>query len=437
MDFNMLAGRKTSGRPPGWMSAVTFNGLLALIPLIAVNVLASGFAGAAHDAPPTAESLAETGSAMDDMFDDLSDNGETARANWAALIAEQLEARNMSAVRGFMLAALQMLSPGDQRAIRAAAEAEPSGTEDERLLRAALIFLPSDIRVSYETSVRPRGIDLVTLDETEEDTPPTEAGETDTDEATIPAAAPPPGALQSANLVGLTDSPVFSVLGTVEDLVSQSRDWLRGNHERHVEMRLTGIAMASPPSATGLTEAELIQSASILKTAWKSKRLQPEYARSVDQSLTEILPDGALIANLEAVFSEVSTLDVRARHTQDAFAASVNTRAAQRFGSELRQISQIVEATDPRGTLTLLEHTSTPDDIRRARLIAQAGGDRAVALATQLGPDILTLTGSGIQWSETIVLNIMALAGALIALSMCALSALRYALFGRRLTAIL
>ena len=52
----------------------------------------------------------------------------------------------------------------------------------------------------------------------------------------------------------------------------------------------------------------------------------------------------------------------------------------------------------------MLEHVQTPTDISRARLLAQSGGDRAVALASQIGPDALQLTSAGgVKWNnETI-----------------------------------
>lgn len=433
----MAANRYSPGHSVGWMPAIIFNSLLMLIPLIAVNVLSSGFSNSPHNQTPTAEILFETRRTMDNAFEKISSNDKTARAQWAALIAEQLDERNLSAARGFLLAAPHMLNDEDQRAIRAAAQAEPSGTEDQRLLRAALLFLPSDIRVGYETSTRPRGTNLVNLSGEEdngEEIPPLENGEI----LVRPAQDDPVEPTEPlSNLASMSRKSNFSVLGTPDDLVNQARYWMRGNTQRAFEMRLTGLAMATPPSATGLEQDTLFQAASILKTAWSSNRLQPQYKRVLEQRIGATLPDAELMANLEEAFADLSNLSARAERIGDAFAKSVDAREAARLGPELSQIAILADATSPQGAITLLEHADSATDISRARLIAQAGGDRAVALASQIGPEALTLTGSGIRWSREVVLNIMALTAAAIALLLSAMSALGRMVFGRRMTAIL
>ena len=408
------------------MPSVIFNVLAVIIPFIAAQILITGFGAVPYQGVATAEVLAKTRNDIDRAFQSLSDNDSSSRTKWAALIASELEERNMSAARGFLLAAPQMLSASDQRSIREAANADPDGTEDERLLRAALLFVPSDIRVNYEASLLPRGIELVQLEEEEAET-----------EVTLATATQLAGNPLSSGLVSMTHSPAFSVLGTVEDLVSRSRDWMRGNRQHAFEMRLTGIAMATPPSATGLESAPLIEAASILKTAWRSNRLRPQYARLLSKRLATALPEDVLTANLETALADIAVLDVRAKRVQDAFAKSIDIPSTRRLGPELRQISQIAAATSPRGAITIIEHIETPTDVSRARLLSQAGGDRAVALVSQMGQDALYLTGSGINWSRKTVLNIVLLTSALLALFLSAMVVISQAAFGPRQEAIL
>lgn len=418
----MIATRATSGLFAGWMSAVIFNGLiLLLMPLLGARILASGFSGVSHDGPPTAETLAETRLVINQAFENISGSRSEARSEWAAHIEEQLDQRNMAAARGFMLAAPQMLNGEDQRAIRAAAEAEPSGTEDQRLLRAALLFLPSEIRLGYETSTKPRGLDLLSL---------TDIDGSGAGELVQLASASRPALPGSSTELTIGDKPAFSVLGTPEDLVSRSRDWMRGNYQRSFELRLTGLAMASPPSATSLTQEDLTIAASILKTAYRSARLQPEYRQSLEERLSVMLPDAILEANLEDALADINTLEVRSKRVQDAFAKSIDPTLAEEFGPELLQIAQIANATSARGTLDLIEHAKTPADISRARLIARAGGDRSVALASHLGADALALTSSGMRWSRSSVLNLMMLVASAFVLLFCVASVLRKMLIG-------
>ena len=140
----MVETRKPSGSSAGWMPAFVFNSLLLLIPLLAVKALAATTPGEAYLEDRSAAVLAEARRGMDQTFSDLyDDKSATQREHWANLVNTQLKARNISAARGFLLAAPQMLSSDDARAIEAAAKADPSGTEDQRLLRASLLFLPS------------------------------------------------------------------------------------------------------------------------------------------------------------------------------------------------------------------------------------------------------------------------------------------------------
>ena len=219
------------------------------------------------------------------------------------------------------------------------------------------------------------------------------------------------------------------MLGTVEDLVSRSRDWVRGNRQRSFEMRLTGIAMASPPSATGLETDPLMEAASILKTAWRSKRLNPAYGRQLNQKLELALPDETMTANLEKALADIATLEVRAQQVQDAFAESIDESATRRLGPELAAISAIAQETSPRGVLTIIEHVETPMDLQRAQLLARAGGDRAVALMSIMGADALHISRGGIDWSRNMVLAIIALTFSLIVLILSALNVLYRAVF--------
>lgn len=413
----MVETRKPSGSSAGWMPAFVFNSLLLLIPLLAVKALAATTPGEAYLEDRSAAVLAEARRGMDQTFSDLyDDKSATQREHWANLVNTQLKARNMSAARGFLLAAPQMLSSDDARAIEAAAKADPSGTEDQRLLRASLLFLPSYVRVGYESSLHPRGQELLTnpeVTEANEETTQT-AGNTRSKTAT------------RISVATLTYQPTFSVLGQVEDLVQNSRSWLRGNMQNDFSVKLTGLAMASPPSATGLSSNRLHTAASVLKTAWKSNRLNADYAATWAENLQRTLPQDTLRENLEKAMADVAPLNVRAVRVQDAFAQSVDPYAAAKIGIDLEELAVIAEATSIPGAVHLLEHTSNLSELRHARIIAEAGGDRAVALVSHLGPEVLAMNVSTVRWSQSAILQIMALAGAIIALFLSVLASLQH-----------
>lgn len=413
----MVDTRKPSGSSAGWMPAFVFNSLLLLIPLLAVKALAATTPDESYLKDHSAAVLAEARRGLDQSFSDLyADNGATQREHWAKLVDSQLKARNMSAARGFLLAAPQMLSSDDARAIEAAAQADPSGTEDQRLLRASLLFLPSYIRIGYETSMHPRGQELLTNPEEAEPSQQSTQADANIEKKGAPR----------ISVATLTSQPTFSVLGQVEDLVQNSRSWLRGNMQNDFSMKLAGLAMASPPSATGLSNNRLHTAASVLKTAWKSNRLNPDYAATWTANLQRVLPKDILQENLEKAMADIAPLNVRAVRVQDAFAQSIDPYAAAKIGIDLEELAVIAEATSIQGAVHLLEYTSDISELRHARIIAEAGGDRAVALVAHLGPEVLTMNVNTVRWSQSAILQIMALAGAIIALFLSVLASLQH-----------
>ena len=413
----MVDTRKPSGKSAGWMPAFVFNSLLLLIPLLAVKALAATMPDETYLEDRSASVLAEARRSMDETFSNIPNDNNTQREHWASLVNAQLEARNMSAARGFLLAAPQMLSSDDARAILAAAQADPSGNEDERLLRASLLFLPNYVREGYETSTRPRGQDLIETPEAIPARVETVDGGLYVDEESA----------TRIRATTLTYRPTFSVLGRVEDLVQNSRSWLRGERHNEFAVKLTGLAMASPPSSTGLSNNRLQTAASVLKTAWKSDRLHPDYAAKITQALDDVLPESVLQANLELAMADVAPLNVRAVRVQDAFAQSIDPFAAARLGGDLEELAVIAEATSVLGAVSLIEHSSSLTELRRARIIAEAGGDRAVALVAHMGSEGLQLDVQTVRWSQSVILQVMALAGAIIALLLSVLASLQHA----------
>ena len=428
----MVSTRTSSGRVAGWIPAILFNSLLLLMPYFAVQVIAGAYSESPQKDHPNAEIVAETRRAIDDAFSDIAAKGGDARLHWAQLVAKELDARNVSAARGFLLAAPQLLSREDARAIRAAANEEPSGSADQRLLRAALLFLPNDVRNGYLESARPRGTELISTD-----TLPADDTLADVEEV-VPARLPEADlAAADDPFQQMTRTPEFYVLGTLEDLANNSRDWVMGDRKHTVELKLAGLAMAADPSTIGVSSTRLMKAASVLKTALRTDHLDPQYARTLSQRIDVAIPDDVLAAELDEALAEVAPMRVRSERVRDAFAASIDPRAVQRLSPELDQIGRIAHSTSARGALSLLEHTRSATDVRKARLVAEAGGDRAVALASVFGGKVLSFTGTNLQWSQTTILMIMALVAAAIALVLTTVSALLRMRFGRPAQAVL
>jgi len=393
------------------MLAVIFNGLLVALPILAAYVVAAAFSSAGFGQSPTPEALTETRRNIERSFEKMSPNPDTARAVWGEMVERELNDRNISAARGFLLAAPHMLDNSNSRAVRAAAEAEISGTEDERLARAALLFLPNDVRARYLAASAPPSIDMPPPT-VETEAPGSDSPAADTGSETSPE-TDQPLATRSLATRPVASVAAFSMLGSLEDLAANSRRWINGDTRDSFVLRLTGLGMVSPETASGVN---LPEAASILKAARRANRLSPDYLRTLESRLNAAIPEDTLRPLLEEALSEVAPMSVLGEKVKQAFAESIDTRHLPRLALEMEMINRIADATSPAGAISLLEHVEGGDDMRRARLVAEAGGDRAAALIKQLGPKALDTAEAGIKWTRMLVLQVMGLAAAALAL---------------------
>jgi hypothetical protein len=107
---------------------------------------------------------------------------------------------------------------------------------------------------------------------------------------------------------------------------------------------------------------------------------------------------------------------VRTERVKAAFVDSIDARGLQRLESDLEQIDRIGTLTSPAAAVTLIEQVRDASDLRRVRLIAEAGGDRAVALVKQSGAGALRIADTGIRWTLEMVLQVMGMTAAALAL---------------------
>ena len=300
----MVTYRQDSGHSAAWFLSLIFNGLLFLLPIIAARVVIIAFSGEGIGQAPTPEALTETRRNIESAFETLGPGGEDADAYWSNLIERELQQKDLSAARGFLLAAPQILGKDDVNKLRAAANAEVSGTEDERLARAALRLLPNSVSDKYTAAFRPPSVELPapTPEETSdpgidgEDTPEPVS---ETASADTPAIRPVPAVRQ----------PAFSVLGDLEDLAVNSRRWINGDESDSFVLRLTGLAAIDPKTPPSVN---IIEAASILKGAHRAGRISPTYLSYLKARLGDVLPEDDLRPRLESVLSEVAPMTVLA-----------------------------------------------------------------------------------------------------------------------------
>ena len=396
-----------------------FNTLLILMPVLAAQIVTSAFTHQGFGDSPAIEELTQTRRNMDSAFAEMVPHNEDPRDFWANQIDYELTDMDLTAAQGFLLAAPQMLSREDVKAVQAAAQSQISGSDDERLMRAALLFLRNDVRAKYEEVLRPVRIDIAAAEEAANavrlaredmgilgvsapalgDTP---IRDSDLDDEETLAEEAIPNAPQTA-------SASFAVLGDLEDLATHSREWLEDERGSLLILRLEGISISGVQSE-GSTQIATAQASSILKSALRAHRLNTNFTRILDQRAAQAVPEKKLRPALEEALAGLVPMSVRGKRVQQAFISSIDERGLQRLQEELGQINRISELTSPTGTITLLQHVEGTEDLRRARMLAEAGGMRAVTLGKRLGDDTLRLADSGIKITMVIALQCMGLA---------------------------
>ncbi|MEH6486914.1 hypothetical protein [Hyphomonas oceanitis] len=402
-----------------------FNSLLILMPVIAAQILGAAFSGATFSDAPTVEAIDQTRRNMDESFAAMAPrNADDKYKFWHDIVSRELTARDVTAARGFLLTAPQMLSREEVKELMAAADAEVTGTEDERIALAALRKLPVEVSQRFaEASGAARNMSTLTepVGDTITETPAEEP-------------EPAPAATEDAPAEE-APSPVaearFAMLGTHADLANHSERWLQGDRVDELVLKITGIGLAESSAQDATAEAN-IRALSILKSARRSRRMTPEFTDYITDRLDAALPDSALKPALEEAFTDLATTKVRVERVRAAYAGAINPKGLARLESDLAQINRIGTLTDPAAAVTLIEQVRDGADLRRVRLIAEAGGDRSVALVKQMGPSAMRIADTGVRWTRELVLQFMGLTAAGLVLFWVTLSTLRRTLLRRR-----
>ncbi|WP_273053045.1 MULTISPECIES: hypothetical protein [Hyphomonas] len=380
--------------------------MLILLPVIGAQVLGAAFSGSAFSDSPGIEAIDQTRKNMDEAFASFAPRNPSDRYEfWYDVVDRELSQRDVAAAHGFLLAAPQMLDRKDVKELMVAADAERLDRADDRLTAAALRKLPTAISLKYEEAqVSERVVDVQSgLVET----PVIDAA----DAGDAPLAGPE---VEVSSERAATESR-FRLLGTFQDLAENSERWVRGDRIDEVALKITAIGLLEAETADGLSDAN-IRAASILKSALRSRRLTDDFQDYLSARVNAALPDSDLRPALEAALGELTTIDVRTERVKAAFIDSIDARGLQRLETDLEQIDRIGLLTSPAAAVTLIEQLEDSADLRRVRLIAEAGGDRAVALVKQSGAGALRIADTGVRWTIQMVLQVMGMTAAGLAL---------------------
>jgi len=402
------------------MLAVMFNSLLILLPVIGARAISNAYDQDLTSREGAAEALQHANVRLLEELTTFGPRDEDSKLPyWQDRIIAELDARNMSAVRGYLLAAPQMLGRDLGEQIRVRAEAEVTGTPDERLIRAALQKLPENVAMRIVETERynpPAPQTPAALpgeaDSTETLEPPAALAEADapadSPEAPEPAAEAP--IVLQAN-VRSEDERRFQILGSYADLAVMSQRWIEGDRSDELVVKLTGLGLVQQDYSDGLSDATAL-SVSILKSARRSQRLTASFSDYLAEQVDAALPDAALEPALQEAFKDLATTEVRAERVRAAYGASINQAGLGPLEGDLDQIQRLAAQTSPGGALTVLAVIEDGTDLQRARLLAEAGGERLIVLVRERGREGLKIADAGISWNRNTVLEIMSLTAA-------------------------
>ncbi|MDZ4761621.1 MAG: hypothetical protein SGJ21_11155 [Alphaproteobacteria bacterium] len=392
--------RRRHGLPFAAYAALLFNASLCVAPFIAARAVSTAY-GAGEPRPPfeaSSEAIQATRQAIENRFQRLTASGEAPpREVWAGFVREELEAGDMTTVNGLLLAAPAMLGGDDGDSLKARIAVADTGGEDQLVL-AALAYLPEDVQETYEKRNAPiiSKFDNVAAS-------PVPAEDVALQAADGLAPATPDGQLARD---GDEPQTQYNVLGDLRDLALQASRWAREDRIDEFAFTLAGVGLT-------LADAEAREGASIVLSARRAQRLDPKLEFYLQRKLFLAAPPQRLkrllVAEFQSEFGYVSNAPV----IEGIFKSSADRGAVESLSQDLRIIQEISRETSPSSAVTILSQVRDGSDLRRARLVAEAGGDRAVALASYDGEHFLDTARTVITWNNALRLQLLGLVACL------------------------
>ncbi len=373
--------RRKRRHPFAAYAALAFNLLICVTPFIAARALFTAYGEEHLRTSATTESVDATKAAIDARFERLARrNGGQDRDTWARFVGEELDAGDMTAVRGLLLAAPQMLAPDEAESLQARIGVADGGGE-QVAIDAALAYLPGDLQAEYTRKTAPL------------------TAQFDADEAEGEAAA----AGDDSYEVAASNMPVsasqFSVLGDLRDLSLQAARWTRNGEIDEFAFTLSGVGLI-------LADDEARNGASIALSARRAESLDAEFVEYLERKLYLAAPPQRLKRQLSAKLQhEFGYVTDGPGILEDVFRSSADAEALELLLSDLRLINDIAQATSPMSAVTILSLVRNSSDLRRAKLVSQAGGDKAVALAQNDPGRMLNSARTVIEWTPGLMMQ--------------------------------
>lgn len=389
--------RRKRRSPFAAYAALAFNAALCATPLMAAQAAFLAYGGPRDTAEATQGSLDATRQAIDARFVRLASTGPgSPREVWAELVRTEIETGEMATVNGLLLAAPAMLKGDDGEALRARIDvADQRG--DAAMIAAAASFLPDNVQAEYER----RTTSLMSL---LQNSAPAPADAAPTASPVRFGPAPPEDEGRSE----------FAMLGDMPELAMQAARWAREDRFDEFPFVLSGFGLV-------LADDEAREGASIVMSAYRSDRLDPDFKLHLQSRLFQAAPPQRLKRRLDAQFqSEFGYATDGPAAVEIAFRESSSDKTAaaavESLSRDLRIIQNISRNTSPASAVAILSQVGNAGDLNRARLVAEAGGDRAVALAKYDGARLLDTARTEIRWSNALRFQLAGLAGCVLLL---------------------
>ena len=397
------------GIPFAAYAALIFNASLCLAPFIAARAISTAYGDKRPAFEATSEAIAATKQAMDGRFQNISRQaGGAPRDVWSNMVRDRLEAGEMTTVNGLLLAAPAMLNGADGEALKARiAVADQTG--DRALITAAVAYLPEDVQDTYER----RSASIVSM--FNNSAPASAVAGAGAAAAQAPET---PAQLASAEEASedADGSARFSILGDMRDLSLQAAGWARKDKIDTFAFTLAGVGLI-------LADPESREGASIALSARRAQRLDVDFETYLERKLFDAANPDKIKRLLQGEFqNEYGYSATGPAVVENVFKSSVDREALEEVLADLRILREIARDTSPVSAVAILSQVKDGADLRRARLVAQAGGDRAVALEHYDGEHLLDTARVAVTWNNALRLQLAGVIACLALLGFVAMS---------------
>ncbi len=378
-------------------AALIFNASLCAAPFMAAYTLSTAYGDKRPAFQATPEAIAATRQAMDARFQEMAERPDkSSRDAWAELVRTSLEDKEMRRVRGLLLGAPAMLDGKDGDALRERIKVA-DGSGEDALIGAAMTYLPEDLQDEYERRTTP--LQSLFL-------------------ASAPASAVP-GATPAVATSGPADDSGIE-LNRLGDLLQHTRTavgWANDDHTDVTAFLTSGIGLM-------LADPEAREGASVAISTYltRSEGTIP-YKLYLQRRIEEVLPVAEMKRLLAAEFqNEVGYTPRNAEVVERVFRTTIDKEKLEPLLAEFRILREIAQDASAESAVAILSHVKDGSDIRRALLVARAGGDRVAALSFYDGDALLDTARTSITWTNALRMQVAGLAACLLLLGFVAVS---------------